>query len=125
LLYAEFCERVIVTQSKLFFETFFFRPLLELSNDRVAAVRIRVAEVLPQVGRVFSGEEMWSSEVADAVQRLEEDQDQEVRERATAASREMAQKEYWEAAKQVEAEELVKLRLEAEQEEREIAVSFL
>lgn len=122
LLYVEFCLRVVKTHSKAFFETYFFQQLLELKRDGVVCVRIRLAEVLPRVGKVFSGEEAWSSEVSEAVTLLSTDSDPEVRQRAFTALKEMGQKEYWEAARVVEAEEMVKLARETAQDEMEMAV---
>ena len=122
VLYVEFCLRVVKTHSKNFFETYFFRQLLELKRDRVVCVRMRMAEALPRVGKVFSGEEAWSSEVSEAVNQLSTDSDPEVRQRAFHALKEMGQKEYWEAARVVEAEEAVKLAREAAQDELEMAV---
>ena len=122
VLYVEFCVRVVKTHSKRFFEMYFFRPLLELKDDSITCVRIRLAEALPQIGKVFSGEESWTAEVSEAINQLSSDRDSEVQLRAHAALKEMSQKEYWEAARVVEAEEAVKLAREAAQDDLELAV---
>lgn len=119
IVFIDFSVRMIVLNSRHFFQRHFLRQLLQLASDPVRNVRLKLAMHLVSFLSYFCTQPDMQTAINAAVTQLMADTDSEVRQLAGQVQMQTMSRDYWNAVQVAEREEAKKQIREEQQNQRE------